>query len=181
MARYTLNFAGISPLLTHNPLSMAAPKTASKGSKIPEPEVEAEAGVYRTEDGVCAIPGIGFRSGMVKAAGAWKVPRGKGFMSSRIAHIMVVEELVELIDPETSEPLTSYRIDARRAVVQRQGITRCRPRFDKWSGTFTIEYDDKLVDPDIFVEIAADAGSRIGVGDYRPEKKGWFGRYSITQ
>lgn len=26
-----------------------------------------------------------------------------------------------------------------------------------------------------------EAGSRIGVGDYRPEKTGWFGRFTVLE
>ena len=101
-------------------------------------------------------------------------------MKSRLSHIVVIEELVQLIDPDDGTPLASYVIDARRAIVAKQGIVRRRPRFDKWGARFVIEYDPILVtDAKLIVDIAADAGGRIGVGDFRPSRNGWFGRYDI--
>ena len=44
----------------------------------------------------------------------------------------------------------------------------------------TFEYDPMLVpNPKLIVDILADAGGRIGVGDYRPACGGWFGRFNI--
>lgn len=179
MPELILTATGIRPLLTHNPASMSRPKAAGrKGKEQYIPEEEAEDGVYRLEDGSCALPGIAFRNSILSAAGAWKAGRGKSSMKSILSHIEVKEELVRLtLD---GKPIEDYTIDKRRAVIQRQGIIRCRPRFDEWQATFTVLYDEQLVpEPEIIVEIANDAGQRIGVGDYRPAKGGWFGRFKV--
>jgi hypothetical protein len=140
-------------------------------------EIEAEAGVYRLPDGSCAIRGEAFRASLLAAAGAWRMK--KSTARTRLAHVVVIEDLIQLCRKDNT-PITDYAIDARRAIIQRQGIIRCRPRFDEWSATFTFEYDQVLVpDPKLIVDIAADAGGRIGVGDYRPSKNGWFGRYRV--
>lgn len=174
----SITVVGKSPLLTHNPASTGAPKKEGKGSRIPTPEDEAEAGCYRLEDGTLAIPGIGPRNAIIAAAGDYKKARGKGSMRGVLSHIVVLEELIPLKRLDGS-PIKDYVIDSRRAVVQRQGIIRSRPRFNEWSATFTVEYDEALIsDPQIIVEIANDAGQRIGIGDYRPAKTGWFGRFT---
>jgi hypothetical protein len=143
--------------------------------------VEAEAGTYRLEDGSCGIPGIAFRNGIVQAGSAWRQPRGRASMAPLLEHIDVEEILVPLCTADGS-PVTSFEIDVRRAMVQRQGILRARPKFREWGGHFTIVYDEALIhDPAILRDIAADAGTRIGVGDYRGGgKKGSFGRYAIV-
>ena len=178
MGRLRVVVDGISPLLTHNPESMSTSGAdAKKGGRIPTPEVEAEAGCYRLEDGSFGIKGEAFRSSDLGAAGAWKMKKTSA--RSRIAHIRVVEELVQL-QRRDGTPIDEYVIDRRRAIVQRAGIIRCRPRFDEWSCTFTIEFDPALVpDPKLIVDILQDAGGRIGVGDYRPSKNGWFGRFVV--
>lgn len=181
MALYRMVFVGLSPLLTHNPASMQKTRASAKGSNIPEPEVEAEAGTYRLEDGTCAIMGIGFRNGLIAAAGAWKKPRGRGSMASDLAHVVVREELIPLYRADGSI-ITDYEIDRRRAVVQKNGIVRARPKYKDWGGFFTVEYDEALVaNPQILVDICNDSGNRMGIGDYRPAKKGWFGRYAIIE
>jgi hypothetical protein len=168
---------GIKPLLTHNPESMGGDTSAKRGSRVPEAEIEAENGVYRLPDGTCAIKGEAFRASLLGAAGAWNAKRST--MKSHLAHVVVVEELIPL-QRRDGKPIRDYVIDARRAIVQRQGIIRRRPRFDEWSATFSIEFDPVLIkSPEIIAEIMADAGNRMGVGDYRPQKNGPFGRFCV--
>lgn len=171
---------GISPLLTHNAMAMLAPKQ-TRGSNIPTPEEEAEAGVYRDAEGHFCLPGVAFQRSFLEAASAFRAPKGKLSMQSYLAHIEVAEELMVLLDPTTKEPLTEYEIDRRTAVVQRNRILRCRPKFNVWAGLLTIRYDAQLIgDPGIICAIGADAGTRRGVGDYRPGKsKGPFGRFAV--
>jgi hypothetical protein len=180
MALYRLVFVGTSPLMTHNPAVMQTQRRG-KGKEIPSPEDEAEAGTYRLADGSCGIPGVAFRDGIVKAGAAWRQPRGRSMMGTLLEHIHIEEDLVPLATVDGS-PVTSYEIDVRRAVVQKQGILRARPKFREWGGHFTIEYDEALItNPEILRDIAADAGTRIGVGDYRGGgRKGWFGRHAIV-
>lgn len=183
MADYTMRVVGLSPLLTHNPASMGAPKAqGTKGSNIPTPEDEAEAGAYRLPDGQCAIPAISFRSAIIEAAGAWKASGRRSSMRTILSHLEIQDELLPLWHPEDGSPLNHYVIDRRRARVQKAGILRCRPRFDRWSVTFTLVYDELLLtQPEILKDIATDAGRRFGVGDYRPQTKGWFGRFAVVE
>jgi len=182
-ARLRVTVVGIKPLMTHNPESMGTEKGPGKGSRIPEAEVEAEAGVYRFPDGTCGLKGEAFRGSMVGKGGsaaAWKM-KGKKTMKSLLSHIVVVEELVPLLHLD-GKPIKDYVIDARRAIVQRQGIVRRRPRFDEWQCTFTIEYDPQIIDnPKLIVDVLADAGNRVGVGDFRPACNGFFGRFRVRE
>ncbi len=185
--RYGFKAIGKTALLTHNPAGMiAAP--GSKGPKrvaerIPEPVIEAEAGLYRDDAGHYCIPGVAVRQSIINAAGAYKVKRTNA--RSIIAHITIEPELLLLIHPETEEPLTEYKVDSRRAVVQRQGIVRSRPLFFPWAIRFEIVAEPELISGDrtaeFLAQIATDAGNRIGIGDYRPQKSGWFGRFSILR
>lgn len=177
-ARITITIEGITPLLTHNPESMGTGTEAKRGSRVPEAEAEAEAGCYRNEDGVCCIKGDAPRGALLAAGGAWK-GKNRTTMKSVLAHVVVVEQLLPLYR-KSGEPIRDYVIDARRAIVQRQGIIRRRPRFDEWRTSFTVEFDPVLIrDPKMIVDIAADAGNRIGVCDFRPQKNGPFGRFRI--
>lgn len=176
--RITIIVDGRTPLLTHNPDSMHVEVGPGKASRVPDAEVEAEAGCYRMADGAFAIKGESFRGSLLGAAGAWKT-KNKSTMKARLSHVTVTNELIR-INNRDGEPIGSYEIDARRAMVQKNGIIRRRPKFVDWSCEFTVEYDPALItDPVIICEIFNDAGGRIGVGDFRPSKNGWFGRYSV--
>ncbi|HEX9810643.1 MAG TPA: hypothetical protein VGA88_00955 [Burkholderiales bacterium] len=177
MREVTFRVVGETPLLTHNPMSMGV-KEEGKGSKIPTPEVEAERGVYRTADGQYALPGLAFRQSLLKAAGAWKDKRST--LKSKLSHIEVTQELVP-IETADGKPVEGYEIDVRRAVIQKSGILRARPKYASWAARVTFKYDSDLCTEEQIGPVLADAGSRIGVGDYRPERGGWFGRFSVVK
>lgn len=51
--------------------------------------------------------------------------------------------------------------------------------FEEWEARFRIEVDDELVDQEQ-LEAWLDIGSRrIGLGDWRPEKSGHYGRFEV--
>lgn len=188
MALLQMRVKGTYALLTHNPMSMLANNDngeAKKGARvIPTPEVEAEGGLYRLEDGGFALPGFAFRNSILAAAMKWKKPKSRVSLIYDMASLMVLEELVPLINDDGSR-ISSYQIHTMRAVIQGNGILRSRPKFPQWGAQFTIEYDEELgVSPDLIRDIATDAGKRIGVGDYRPQKikglPGPFGRYAVV-
>ena len=192
--KLTFTAIGKSPLLTHNPAQMQKPPSpgdkpdkATRGREIPSPAEEAMRGLYLDEDGRFCGPGVGLRNGLVRAAAAWRAPwqKKRENMRSLLAGCTVEPELVPILDKK-GKPATNYEIDSRRAMVQRQGIVRSRPKFAVgWRAAFEIVYDDAFLAGeeeqvrDLLVQIFNDAGNRIGWGDYRPEKTGWFGRYFV--
>ena len=66
-------------------------------------------------------------------------------------------------------------------VVQRARILRTRARFDcPWAAEFCVDADDELVDGAKLTEWLSISGRRIGLGDWRPEKSGEFGRFEVV-
>lgn len=177
---YTYRVVGESPLLMHNPASMTG-NGEPKRKQIPSPEEEAEAGCYRNSDGYLVFPSVAFRNALLKAAGGLKV--GRKTLRSVLSHIRTTSEYVNLFHPETSELLKDYAIDIRRAVVQRQGILRARPRLDEWAAEIGFLVETDIVPANIEEILAStldEAGKTVGVGDYRLEKGGWFGMFRVV-
>lgn len=189
MALLKIQVKGTYALLTHNPLSMLANqqengKAKKGGREIPTPEVEAEAGLYRLEDGGFGLPGFAFRNSILAAAAKWKKPKSRVSLLYDMASIMVLEEIVPLINDDGSR-IAGYDIHTMRAVIQGNGILRSRPKFNQWGAAFTLEFDEELgITPELIIDVATDSGKRIGVGDYRPQKikglPGPYGRYAIV-
>lgn len=175
----TFHLVGLSPLLTHNPIGMANPKDGRGKTIIPTHEEEAEQGTYRNASGQLCIPTAGFRAGIVSASKSFK--KGRSSLKTFVAHIQPTERLAVINDPATTKPVTKYEIDVQRVVIKGSGaILRARPRFDSWMVSISFEFDHTLVTADVLEQILTDAGSRFGVGDFRPERNGWFGRYGIV-
>ena len=65
-------------------------------------------------------------------------------------------------------------------VVQRSRVMRTRAKFEQpWLVEATLYGDDELVDVQKLTTWLDIAGLRIGLGDWRPEKSGKYGRFSV--
>ena len=88
------------------------------------------------------------------------------------------EEFCLLVNPETGKQIKSYKIDSRRAVIQRQGVVRSRARIDLWSCILIMECDTDFLMPDQMLELLNLGGKIAGVGDFGPRSGGEFGRFT---
>jgi hypothetical protein len=169
---------GISPLLTNNPASMKRADTGLGTKKIPTPDEEAAAKVYEDGNGFYILS-ESFRSAIIGSGGGASGRKiGKFSAASRVsAGMFTVEPHATLLDPQTLKPLTTYQVDTRRAVVQRQGVLRSRPMFAPWAVRLHVEIDTDFVTPNHILELLNIAGKVAGVGDFRPQRKGTFGRF----
>lgn len=92
-------------------------------------------------------------------------------------------------DAAPLEPITEYEIDVRRCIVQRQGVMRARPLIDlPWACVAEFEYDAGLgtaegepVAVKLYLQALGYAGQIVGIGNYRPERGGRFGKFAVVK
>jgi hypothetical protein len=72
-------------------------------------------------------------------------------------------------------------VDTRAVRIPSTGgrIQRHRPIFHEWGLTFSVTLDTDEMSRNLFREIVDAAGNKIGLGDFRPETKGPFGRFKV--
>lgn len=63
--------------------------------------------------------------------------------------------------------------------VGQSRIMRTRPEFPEWSCEMELHYDDEQIQLDQVKEAFETAGKLIGIGDFRPECGGMYGRYRV--
>jgi len=171
---------GMFPLLTHNPASMEGGGEVKTGKKkIPSSDEEAKAGLYVDEKGNYCIPSCAFRSALLNGLKHMKVGKSSA-ISVYQAAVFNVDDISVLIDPKTESPLKKYTIDKRRAVIKNNGIIRSRPRFEKWGCFLYLQIDTDYISVEDVKNMLNNAGMKIGVGDFRIEKRGPFGRFSAA-
>lgn len=175
---------GLSPILMNNPKSMNEDSDSKGGAKAStkksDPEKEAGAALYVDKDGTFYVPSIAFRNSLWEGSSFMKV--GKETARSRIAAgVFTVEDTVTLLDKDTGNPVTEWEIDTRTVVIKATGgrIVRHRPKISNWMCNLPLELDDDFVQVDLIEKLFNRAGKVIGVMDYRPAKRGWFGRYQV--
>ena len=175
---------GVFPLLTNNPASMAEdeeetkPKPKPKNKNYGTPEEQAKKGLYLNEKGNFCIPSCAFRASILNGAKNYKIGKNSA-ISILQASIFNVDELSILFDPETEKPLKKFSVDSRRVIIQKQGIIRHRPKFEKWGCFLHLQIDPNYINAEIVKEYLNIAGTKIGVGDFRVEKKGSFGKFFV--
>jgi hypothetical protein len=171
---------GLAPgLLLNNPAGPLERAPSARRSQLSALE-EATERLYWTEDrSSIAIPSWNLHRGLITASYGWKLPSNrKVSLSPYIAG--EVEILPYFIPFGTKE----HKVFVCRAVVKGQGILRARPHFPEWSFRFDVTWEGqhlgKDFHQDLLPELLARLGSAIGIGDFRPDKKGKFGRFEVV-
>ncbi len=173
---------GLEPgILLHNPagmLTQAANKSAAK--RIPQPEEEAAASCYWTEDKTSlAFPAKNIKSGLVQACAGWKSP-----MNKKLALGPLVAGGVSIRPLMVPFGTKEYKVDVQRAIVQRQGVLRARALVFPWRLAFDFRWESQMLGTGFgetnLAELLERLGLQIGLGDFRPARKGEYGRFLVV-
>lgn len=173
--------SGMSPLLQNNPenfIGVADESGLAAGKKVYNDEDEARLRLYLDPDGNHCHPTVAFTKAMVKAVSGKKF--GKVFATAALKGSVFVAEPFCLIEDEKGKPLSKYTIDRRPVIVGKARVLRCRPCWSKWTMRVALEVDTAILDPSQVLDSLSLAGRIIGIGDYRPEKGGGFGRFTAA-
>ncbi len=167
---------GVSPLLQNSPQGMKGTDDSLGRKKIPAPEEEAATKAYRLDDGTLYVPTRAFRSAIKEAAKGRRI--GKGYATTLVkGGVFEPTEVTPLVHPVTGEVIRDYDVFVARAVVQGNGVQRARPRIPEWGAKVYLEIDAEALAPEHVEELLAIAGRTVGVGDWRPQKDGSYGRF----
>lgn len=173
--RIGLTLVGDSPLIVHAWSEKAKRqmldkqmKRAKQAKEAKDPEADYEACFYRTEGGAYGFPAIGVKSAMVSACRfvSMKMTEARGAF-----HIDC--EMVEVIgDPRPREDLV--RVGMGTADI------RYRPEFPSWRIPLEIKYNAGAISAEQIANLANTAGFAIGIGEWRPERNGQYGRFHVA-
>jgi len=172
MKSVEVTLQGVTPLLMHQyplvPVEALDKKT---------PEEQAEVAAYRDpETKELYIPGVAIWRTLVNGA-AFSKGKGRATLSKIVAACVAVS-------PErVSLNVKHYKIDSRAVVMPatKGRIIRHRPRLDEWKCTFTVDWDDTLLTETQVRKVVDDSIRLVGFLDFRPEKKGPYGRSMIVE
>lgn len=147
---------------------------AARNKKEPKnPEAEYEAAFHRLPDGRPAFPAVGFKAAAVSAA-----RQVEGLTMTFLRGVFHVD--VELI-PIEGDPY--MREDMVRVGGKGPGTgvadIRYRPGFPEWSAVLPVSFNRKAITVEQLVHLFNVAGFAVGVGEWRPEKNGSWGRFVV--
>jgi hypothetical protein len=139
-------------------------------------EADIEDKLYKNGNKVY-IPSVYLKNCIVEASKQFKIiGKGKSTYTKIVAS--TVDVVPFMIDFKSGN-YEVFRISAVNPMTKGRMMTE-RPKFSKWSAEFEIVLNDPAVPVSVINEILEHAGKYVGVGDWRPEKKGMFGKFMIT-
>lgn len=175
---------GTMPLIVHNfsEKSKRQMLDAQQGRKTPkaarDPEAEYEAAFYRTKSGY-GFPVTAFKAATIGAARFY----GKDVSMTSLRQFLFMHGQISDNDPQAlveivGEPRMREDV-VRLGGPSRSADLRYRPEFPEWSTTLEVTYVKSSLTRDSVLSLIDAGGMGIGVGEWRPEKRGEFGTYRI--
>jgi len=140
--------------------------------------------VHADADGNIFIPPMAFKNCLSTAAAFLSIPiPGKSrqtYTKNFVAGILVLDPVY----------IGKKKEDAIRADIfgdsqgKRGGKTGSRkmiylPLFTEWEGTVVFHIVDGTISKEIFERVLRESGKFIGVGVYRPQNGGYYGRFDV--
>lgn len=135
-------------------------------------------------DGFVFIPPMAFKFAIEKAASMLRIripgkgqsEYGKHFKSG----VLVVEGLTLPVKKEQVDgQWLNLHANGKRGSGSR--VQRCIPTIPKWSGDVQFFVVDDTIDEPIFEQHLKEAGSLVGIGQFRPENGGYCGRFKVVK
>lgn len=191
MQRFNIRLDGSTPLLinrlTEEELLIIGKFVDRKKFVAPtEPREAAAKRLYLTNDTKAPyIPTSMLMSCLINS-GVYLKLDGKRQMSTAKSTLLpgfisLEDVYLPLLDPATDKPSPAWEVDMRPGRNPNGGEAVCiiRPRFDSWRLQVSMLIDTKQIDAGRIRELVDIAGTRFGLGDFRPQRKGIYGQFKV--
>jgi len=180
---------GVTPLICNrftelSELQVSNGTSAVLRGKKGTPREQAEPKCYRDKQARFTIPGNNLFKAIIDG-GAF-IKNGKSKLSTQKSSLvpsflsMLTTDAV--LTDKGNKPLRDFEVDSRSVVIPSTGgrIMAHRPRFDEWRLAFDLDLTEAECDPKLARELVDNAGRKVGLGDFRPARKGPFGRFKVV-
>jgi hypothetical protein len=172
---------GETPLIVHKFSEKAkrqmldAQQGRKKTKEVRDPQADYESSMYRTKDGF-GFPAVGFKACTVSAARFY----GKDVTMTQLRQLLYFRGVIHesggmpLVDID-GEP--HMREDVVR--IGQGTDLRYRAEFSEWSAVLEVSFVTTSLARESVLSLIDAGGTGVGVGEWRPEKSGEFGRFRI--
>lgn len=175
--RINIEIKGVTPLLM-NRFCVEDAVTNTPRDKNLTPREEAEKLAYKDKKGTLFVPGRNIFACLIVAGKYHKIGKNKvtTMKSSLVPAALSLEEM------ECTLNTKNFEVDSQSVVIPSTGgrIMKHRPRLDKWSLKFTLILDTKMFSEKFARQLVDDGGSKAGLGDFRPDRKGPYGKFKVV-
>ena len=174
---------GTSPLIVHRFSEKAKRQMldAMQGRKSPkvakDPEADYQGAFYRFGDGGYGVPSIAFKGATIGGARFYS-----GVTMTELRQFLFFRGEVGVDGQQLFRIEGEPRMREDVVRVNRGGTDlRYRPEWPEWKTILTVVYVKSALTRNSVLSLIDAGGMGVGVGEWRPEKKGDFGTYTIDQ
>jgi hypothetical protein len=173
----------ISPYIPHrrdpevfDKIAAAHAGKAVKGRTPQDPEKEYESCFYRNEKGLPCIPTSAFKKAVVTAMTS--VGDRFNFSATKMKQVFFIEG--DLVPIKTvAGPRMRKDVALVGRGLQKVPSIRYRPEFVDWEVELKVSFNADAITSEQLINFVNLAGFAVGVGDWRPERNGNFGRFKF--
>ena len=134
-------------------------------------------------DGRLFIPPMAFKKALDDGASysPMKIKgRGAATYSKLFRGGVIVSEPLVLPIKKDDVPGEWFFMDSQPSLGKKSPrVHRCYPRVDEWEGDVVFHVLDPTITKDIFEGALVTAGQFIGIGRFRPQNAGYYGRFRV--
>lgn len=183
MKRINVEIRGITPLLIHRfgEQTEQAKATRKQMVKTVDPREEATKNAYIAPDGTYYFNAFSIAGAMGNAGANHKMRGSRKSLRFVVpSAVLVPSDSITILNGDG--PARGFEVDSRPVTIPatKGRVMRHRPRFDNWGARFELVVNDDLLEVETAHQLLTEAGVSIGIGDFRPEKRGPFGTFRVT-
>jgi hypothetical protein len=166
---------GVSGLLQNNPASVDFDKIVEQKLAHDSNQKEVLHSLYINADGDICQPATHFERSLQEAAKKLKV---KG--SGKATYSKLFGSMVSVSPIMIKHNIQEFSVFSTSVVIPstKGRIVKHRPLIHEWSLSFTIMAEDEIPE-EVIYEALKIAGKYCGIGDWRPQKGGKFGKFEV--
>ncbi len=192
---YDVEIKGVRPIIMHSgagvdtshpaniekaEISSKKGRNRTKSDDARIAELECEVSLWLDEDGAPTIPASALRSAIEK--GAKKRKQGGQVREGLIVHDVLEFTYDRGRYGDNLDDLIKKTAFSVPVVLRGSRIIRTRAKFElPWGCKFVLECYDDQVDERMLWDWLDIAGRRLGLGNWRPEKSGDYGRFEVVE
>lgn len=181
-----LDLVGDSPLVVHalgqkvkDDLRRRQSKEPKKAKGVRDPEAEYNHARYLLKDGRDGFPTVTIKYAIVDAcsfvSGITKVEARGSFYVNPGEALVAIEH--DLPTPIMREDIV--RVGGRAGRGSGAADLRYRPEYSNWRIPIRLLYDRSIISAAQIVNLLNRAGFHLGIGEWRPQKGGQWGMFSV--
>jgi len=174
---YNVEIKGVTPLLFNRFIESTIASQVKKRVGATK-EINVEDKLYKTTDGKIYTPATHIRGMLINAGKYFKIQgKGKATYSKIIGATVTIQPEAIVHENQKWEIFSISGVNPST-----RGRTMIhRPMMKEWKLSFQLIFNPEEIPEDVMKNILDYGGNYVGIGDWRPEKKGQFGKFIVTK